>query len=348
MYNLRNDVATPHDAIEPALEGVTKAIAKCPETRTSRRRRLVVVGATLTKAEAMAAYSAVVAEVVTKAAASDSVTEDNIEDTMEAITSDAASKTAYFVDEFDGVEVADLAAFSQATSEAVASKVMEMDSKSKVKSMKKMKKIHRACGKGGARGMGKNKYLKTSGGLLSGAISKWSKGCSKGINKGSRKAKHPGFSGTSKKNKAKWMQQFNSGSGSGCVKGALGIDVPSFGASDLGDAYKGILTAQTTEAGGMAASNDYFDSDDLAEGAGASTADCAGALGGGDGFKGVPLTPTQLGDFIAGGTEGPLFISFVCLPLFFSFVSSLLSCISFVRRCCGRPRDDRTRGRHRL
>ena len=73
VYDLRHDVATPHDAIEPALEGVTKGIAKCPETSTARRR--LVVGATLTKAEAMATYSAVVAEVVTKAAVSERVTE---------------------------------------------------------------------------------------------------------------------------------------------------------------------------------------------------------------------------------------------------------------------------------
>ena len=235
VYDLRDDVATPHDAIAPAFDGVAKGIARCSETSTARRR--LVVGATLTKAEAVAAYSSVVAEVVTKAARSNSVTEDNIEDAMEAITSDAAAKTAYFVDEFDGVEVADLAAFSQATSEAVASKVMEMDSKSKVKSMTKMKKIHTACGMGGAKGTGKNKYLKTSGGLLSGAISKWSKGCSKGINKGSRKAKHLGFSGTSKKNKAKWMQKFSAAAGGGCVKGALGINIPNYGTTDLEDTY---------------------------------------------------------------------------------------------------------------
>ena len=236
---------------------------------------------------------------------------------MEGITAAAADKTSHFVDEFDGVEVADLAAFSQATSEAVTSKVMEMDSKSKVASMKKMKRIHSACGKGGAKGMGRNKYLKTNGGLLSGAISKWSKGCSKGINKGSRKAKHLGFSGTSKKNKAKWMQKFNSASGGGCVRGALGINVPSFGASDLGDAYKGILTAQTTEAGSMAADNDYFDSDDLADGAGESTSDCASALGGAGGFKGVPLTPTEVS----------FFFSFFLFPLPLTFMRILLTII---------------------
>lgn len=53
----------------------------------------------------------------------------------------------------------------------------------------------------------------------------------------------------------------------------------------------------------MAADNDYFDSDDIADGSSASMADCAGALGGGT-FKGAQMTPAQIGDIITKGADG--------------------------------------------
>ena len=270
-------------------------------------------------------FSNVVGSVVKAAGASSSVDASNIAETMEAISKEAAVKTAYLADNRDDISSGNLAAVGTKTSAAITKQCMDIADPAKIADGESMHDVIEHAAKGSAAGAGVNTHLKTDGTLITAYIAAAAAGSSTGIAAGVASSSHTMFKAAQDAVKAKaddsnhvdsaaetaaqadmaWkLQHFSTAVSGGSVQGSLAINTPNYNSADLGNTVEGVTKSSVTGCADFASKYEYFKAEHIANSTTGTTTATTGAIGSTGTFQGNAIDTTLITDLINKGAEG--------------------------------------------